>query len=129
MAHRGDRLGRGGEFLDDGDHARVQAQVLGGASAGDHQRVIFGHVDIVEAGVEREQMPRLFGVGLVAFEVVNRGFDGVAGPLAGADSVHRVPHHLQRLERHHGLVVFRKVARQKQNFLSCHGMSFRERVK
>ena len=65
-------------------------------------------------------MTRLFSISLVALEVVNRGLDLVSALLARANGVHRMADHLQRLERHHRFIIFRKIAGQKQDFFRCH---------
>ncbi|KAG1435678.1 hypothetical protein G6F57_021015 [Rhizopus arrhizus] len=49
---------------------------------------------------------------------MDRGGDGVARFLVRADRMHRVPHRQQRLERHHGFVVFGIVADQHQQSLA-----------
>ena len=129
VAHRRDRLSGSGKLLDDGDHARIEAQVLGRAAAGNCQRMVVGGIDLVETGVQRKQVARLFGIGLVAFEIVDGGFDGVAGALARADGMDDMTDHLQRLEWHHGLVILGKVAGQKQDVFGCHDRSFRGKEK
>ncbi|MPM79682.1 hypothetical protein SDC9_126721 [bioreactor metagenome] len=65
-------------------------------------------------------MTGLFAVGLVAFEIVHRRADLIAGLLAGTGGVHGVPQHQQGLEGHHGFVIFGVVTGQHQNFLGSH---------
>jgi hypothetical protein len=77
-------------------------------------------VDVAEGRVQREIVTALFGVGLVAFKVVNGGPHHVAGLLVGADRVHIVAGDLQRLERHHHFIVFDEVSDQHQDLLA-HG--------
>jgi hypothetical protein len=60
-------------------------------------------------------------VGLVAFEVMDRGAHGLAGGLVRAHGVHGVTDHLQGLERHHHFVVFDVIADQHQNFFAAMG--------
>ncbi len=64
-------------------------------------------------------MARLLAVGLVAFEIVNGGSHGVPGLLVRAHGMDAVPNHLQRLEGHHGFVVFDIVANQHQDFFAA----------
>ncbi|MNT34519.1 hypothetical protein D3C72_1705060 [compost metagenome] len=99
----------------------VVAQVLGPASAGNDQGVIAFGLDVGKRCVQGEIVARLFAVGLRAFEVVNGGLDLVAGFLVGADGMHGVAHRQQRLEGHHGFIVFAVVAADHQDFLRCHG--------
>ena len=66
-------------------------------------------------------MAGLFGVGLVALEVVDGRLDRVAGRLAGADGVDGVADHLQGLERDHDLVILDEVAGEQQDALGGHG--------
>ncbi|SCU77220.1 conserved hypothetical protein [Cupriavidus necator] len=119
VADRGDRLVRLGEVAHDLQHARVQAQVFRGAAAGDDQCVVTGGGDLGKGRVEGEVVAALFGVGLVALEVMDGGGAGVARLLVRAGRMHGVADHLQCLERHHGFVVFGVVAHQHQNLL-CH---------
>ncbi|MNZ90485.1 hypothetical protein D3C78_1094490 [compost metagenome] len=65
-------------------------------------------------------MARLLAVGLVAFEIVDGGAHRLPGLLLGTDRVHGVTDHQQRLERHHGFVVFGVVADQHQDLLRSH---------
>ena len=67
-------------------------------------------------------MARLFGVGLVAFEIMNRGLDLFARFLVRADRVDHVADCLQCLKRHHRFVILGEVAGQEQNLLCCHRM-------
>ena len=120
VAHGGDRLARIGKMAHGGDDFLVQAQVFGRAAAGDHHRVIVGRIDLVEAGVQGEQMARLFRVGLVALEIVDGRLDRLAAFLAGTNGMHGMTEHQQGLEWHHRFIIFCKIAGQKQNFLRCH---------
>ncbi len=67
-------------------------------------------LDVGEGGVEDEVVAALFGVGLVAFEVVDGGADVLAGLLVGADGVDDVADHLEGLKGDHDFVVFDVVA-------------------
>lgn len=118
MADGGDRLSGLVESAHDLQHLFVQAQVFRRASARDHQAVVGIGLDAVEVIVQGEIVAALFAVGLRALEVVDGGGDALAGLLAGANRVHRVAHRQQRLERHHGFVVFGVVADQHQQSLA-----------
>ena len=83
------------EVADDLQHPLVQPDVLRGAAAGDDQGVVVRLPDLVERGVQAEVVAALLGVGLVALEVVDRGADRLPLPLAGADGMHGVAHHLR----------------------------------
>ncbi len=102
------------------EHLGVEPQVFGGAPAGDDQRVVVLGLHFGESGVEGEVVAGLFGIGLRALEVVNRGFHLITRLLVGADRVHRVAHGQQGLERHHGFVVFGVITRQQQNAFCSH---------
>jgi hypothetical protein len=52
----------------------------------------------------------LFGVGLIAFEIVNGGAHGLAGFFIGTNGVDGVAEDLESLERNHYLVVFDVIA-------------------
>ena len=82
VADGGDRLVAFGEMADDFEDPWVEAEVLGGAAAGDDEAGILQR-DVGEGGVEGEVVAGLFGVGLVAFEVVDGGADVLAGLLSG----------------------------------------------
>ena len=70
-----------------------------------------------------EAVSGLLGVGLVTLEVVDRGRHRLPGLLAGANGVHRMTDHEERLEWHHGFVVLAEVPCQQQNLLAHAGGS------
>src|SRR5690606_23990924 len=96
----------------------VQAQVFRRPAPGDDEPVVRIGIGLLEIVVQREIVPALFAVGLRAFEIVDGGSDAVARLFAGAHGVHGVPHRLQRLEGHHGFVVFGVIAHQHQQLLA-----------
>src|SRR5579863_5055325 len=106
VAERGDGFIVFGEMADEFEDFGIEAQIFGGAATGDYQRVVGFGMDFGEGGVEREIVAALFGVGLIAFEIVNGGADVLAGFFVGADGVDGVAKHLQRLKRNHHFVVF-----------------------
>jgi len=57
----------------------------------------------------------LFGIGLIAFEIVNGGADKLTGFFPRADRVDRMAHHAQRLEWDHYFIVFHVVADDYQD--------------
>jgi hypothetical protein len=65
-------------------------------------------------------MSALFCVSLVAFKVVNGGADLIPLFLARANSIHRVAHHLKRLEGNHDFVVLNKIAGEQQQLCGFH---------
>ena len=99
----------------------VQAQVFRGTATGHQQRVVIRRIDLGEVKVQRKQMPRLFAVGLIAFEIVDCRTYGLPGGFIRTHRMHGVADHQQRLKRHHHFVVFDVVADQHQNFFSGHG--------
>ncbi|SIT42961.1 conserved hypothetical protein [Paraburkholderia ribeironis] len=122
VADGGDRLARFGELAHHVDHFGIEPQILRCAAAGDRQRVVLARIDVVERCIEREMMSGLFGVGLVAFKIVDRGLDALARFLVRTDRVDHMANGLQRLKRHHGFVVFGEVAGQEQNLFCRHRM-------
>ena len=115
MADRGDGLAVGKELTDDLEHARIEADVLRSAAAGDVETGVVLRIDGVEVGREGEVVAAELGIGLLAEEVVNGGRDGVASLLVRTHGVDLIAEHRERLERHHGLVILRKIAAEQQN--------------
>ena len=68
-------------------------------------------------------MAELLGVGLVAFEIVQRGLQDLARLLVGADDVDRMPDGGHRLLEDEDLVLLAEVANEHQYFLAGHGSS------
>lgn len=68
-------------------------------------------------------MAALFGVGLIAFEIVDAGGDEVAGFLPGANGVNGVPDHEQGLEGNHHFVIFNVITNNHENRFFRHGTS------
>src|SRR5208282_2610167 len=65
-------------------------------------------------------VPRLLRISLRALEIVDRSAHELPGLLVWTNGVHGVPHHLQRLERDHHLVVLDIIADKHQNFCGWH---------
>ena len=93
VANCGDRLVLGEEVPDDLVRPRVETQIFGRPAAGNDQGVVARWVDVGEAGVEREIVAAFFGIGLVAFKIVDGGADGFAGFLAGTNGVDHMANH------------------------------------
>ncbi len=119
VADRRDGLSEREELTHDLEHARIEADVLRGAAAGDEQTLVILDLDGVEVGRQREVVAAQLGVGLLAEEVVHRGGDGLARLLVGADRVDLVAQDAQRLEGYHGFVILGEIAAEKKYFL-CH---------
>ena len=111
------------EVADDVEDFFVEAEIFGGAAAWDDKAEIVCGVDLIEGGVEREVVAAFFGVGLVAFEVVDGGADLFAGFFAGANGVNGVAYHLQCLKGDHDFVVFNEVAGEEEEFCEFHCVS------
>ena len=122
MTDRGDRFAGFGELPHDVDDFRIEPQILGRAPAGNRERIVLTRIGVFERCVQREQMPRLFGVGLIPFEIMNGGLDPVAGLLVRAHRVDYMSDCLQRLKRHHRFVILGEIAGEKQNLLCRHRM-------
>src|SRR4051812_37614561 len=122
VTDRGDRFAGFGELPHDVDDFRIEPQILGRAPAGNRERIVLTRIGVFERCVQREQMPRLFGVGLIALEIMNRGLDPVAGLLVRAHRIDHMSDCLQRLKRHHRFVILGEIAGEKQNLLCRHRM-------
>jgi hypothetical protein len=109
------------EVTDDFKHTRIETQIFGRAAARDYESVVVCRLDVVEGGVENEVVARLFGIGLIALEVVNGGANTVAGFLVRADRVYGVANHLQGLEGNHDLIVFNEVSNDHEKFCRFEG--------
>ena len=72
-------------------HGLVQADVLRRAPARDDQGIVAFRLHLRERGIEGEVMTRLFAVGLVTLEVMDRRPDLFSGLLAGAHGVKGTP--------------------------------------
>src|SRR6266403_3178860 len=83
--------------MDNFNDAQVEPEVFRGAATRYDQSIVVFVLDLVESGIEREIMPTLFGVRLVAFEIVDGRADDLAGFFAGTDSVDGMDNH--QLER------------------------------
>ena len=90
VTDRGNRFVGAGEVLYRSDDFGVETQVFRRAAAGNDQRVVARRIDFVETGVQGEIVTRLFGVGLVALEIMDRRAYLFAGFLAGAGGMDRV---------------------------------------
>ena len=110
-----------GVVVDDFDHAWDEADVFGGTTAGENQGVVVFGPDLVERAIESEIVAALFGVGLVAFEIVDRGADGFAGFFSGAHRMDGMADHQKRLKRNHNFVVFDIIADEHENRFFRHG--------
>src|SRR6267378_4940192 len=112
-----------GKVANDLDDTRIEPNVFGCAAAREDKRVIFFRLDLVKCGVQREIVASLFGVGLVAFEIMDGGANELTRLFARANSVNGVADHQQRLERDHHFVVFNVVADDHQNGVVLHKVS------
>ena len=74
-------------MADDVEDARCQPEVFGCAAPGYDECIVGRFVDFSEGRVQAEIVAALLAVGLFAFEIVNRGGDGVTGFFAGADGM------------------------------------------
>jgi hypothetical protein len=107
-------------MANDFEDARIQSEIFRSATAGNNESVIVSGLGALKSGVQRKIVATLFGVGLVAFEIVNGGANGFTGFLAGTDGVHVVANHKQGLERDHHFVVFNVIANEHENVFVGH---------
>src|SRR5208282_2386157 len=122
MADRGEWLLHGVEVADHLQHPGIQTDVFRSAAAGDDQSVVVLRTGGFESGVEGEVVATLFGIGLIAFKIMNRCADGVAGFFAGADDVDGMTDHEQGLKWHHDFVIFDVIANEHENVFAGHRM-------
>ena len=108
------------EVVHEFDDARDEADVLRSAAAGQYECVVIFWLDLVKRGVESEIVAALFGVGLIAFEIVDGGADIVAGFFPRADCMDRMAYHAQRLEWDHHFVIFHVIADQHEDGFPGH---------
>jgi hypothetical protein len=106
MAERGYGLIGFRKVADDFEDFRFRAQIFGGAASGDYEGVVIFGTNFRESGVQREIVAGLFGVGLIAFEIMNGGAHELAGFFVGTSGVNGMAEDLESLERNHYLVVF-----------------------
>ena len=104
----------------DFDDTVVQSQVFGRPAARDDQRVVIIGLDLVERSVQRKVVSALLTVGLVAFEVVNRGTHSLSNFLVWTDRVDTVAHHQKHLKGNHHFVVLDVVSDQHQDSFRAH---------
>ena len=120
VTNRGDGLVGAYEVANDFKDARIQANVFRSAAAGKKQSVVGVGLNVVERGVESEVVAAFFAVGLIAFEVVDRGANELAGFLSGAAGVNLMADHEKRLEWHHHFIVFNVVTHETENQFLWH---------
>src|ERR1700720_1762578 len=101
-------------MMDEFNDAWDEADIFGGAAAGEDQGVVLLGFYLIERGVESEIMAALFGISLVALEIVDGGADKLARFLAGTDRMNDVADHEQRLEWDHHFVVFDVIANEHE---------------
>jgi hypothetical protein len=121
MAESRDGFSRAVEVTNDVENTRVEAEIFGSAAAGYDKGVIVFGLDFVKGGVKNEVVAWLFGVGLIAFEVVDGGANTVAGFFIRADCMDGMADHLERLEGNHDLVVFHEVANDHEKLCRLEG--------
>src|SRR6267142_2854385 len=122
MTDGGNRLAPFGKVANDFDDTRIEANVFRRPSTWKDEGVILFSLDLVESGVESKIVSALFGVGLVAFEIMDGGANELTGLFSRANRVNGVAHHQQRLERDHHFVVFHVVADDHEDGFLRHGV-------
>src|SRR5713226_1726373 len=102
-------------MVDKFDDARDEADVFRSAATGKNEGVVIFGLDLVKRGVEDEIVAALFGVSLIAFEIVDGRADVLTRFFPRADGVDRMAYHAQRLEWDYHFVVFHVVADDHQD--------------
>ena len=102
------------------EHFGIEADVFHGAATGNQHAVVVFGFDFVEREIQLEIVAELFGVALIAFEIVDAGTDELAGSFSGADRVNGVADHHQSLVGDHHFVVFDVVADEHQDLFLRH---------
>src|SRR5260370_21857398 len=83
MAQGGDGFIGFCKVVDNLNNAQIEAKVFGSATAGDDQCIVVLGLDLVEGGIEGEIVAALFGVGLIALEIVDGRADILSRFFAG----------------------------------------------
>src|SRR6266851_10217179 len=102
-------------MVDKFDDARDEADVFRSAATGKNKGVVIFGLDLAKRGVEDEIVAALFGVSLIALEIVDGRADVLTGFFPRADGVDRMAYHAQRLEWNHDFVVFDVVAHKHED--------------
>ena len=124
MADREDRLVVLMEVAKDLLHPLVDADIFRASSAGDIDGVIVGRIDLREGLGHMVVVADLLGIGLVPFEVVQRGVQAIARLLVGADDIDLVADRLHPLVEDEDLVLLGEIADEHQDFLASHAQIF-----
>jgi ATP:corrinoid adenosyltransferase len=98
----------------------VRQDIFRAAASGAIDRVIFLQLllSLGEGLVDREEVAKLLGLGLIALEIVQRGLDAIARLLVRAHDVHRMTDRFHRLLRDEDLVFFDELAGQHEKFFA-----------
>src|SRR5699024_561484 len=97
------------KMVDHFQNSVLAAQVFGGTSAGQYQGVVRGRINIIKSSIERKVVARLFGIGLIAFTMMNGRLDLISLLFAGTYSIHAMADQLQSLEGYHDLIIFDEI--------------------
>ena len=81
------------EMPHDLKHPGMEANVFGRAATRDDDGIVVFRLNVLEGCVEGKIMSPFLRIGLVAFEIVNRGADDFARLLSGTNGVHGVTDH------------------------------------
>src|SRR5256885_6628432 len=108
------------EVADDFDDTWIEANVFRRPATGDDESVVLFGLDLVESSVEHKIVATFFGVGLIAFEIVDAGGNDVSGFFARTDGMDGVSDHQQRLKRNHHFVVFDIITDDHENGFPRH---------
>ena len=115
MAYGGDGFVCVGEVSCDFEDFGVEADVFGGAATCDEEGVVGFGFDVFKGVVEGEVVAWLFGVGLIAFEVVDGCANCVAFLFVGADDMGGVAYEQEHLVGNHDFVIFDVVAGEDED--------------
>src|SRR3954447_14217106 len=87
VAYGRDRFVRVGKVAHDLENTRIQTNVLGGATARNYKCVIALGLNLVEGSIQPKIMTAFLAVGLVSFEIMDRGSDNITGSFIRTDCI------------------------------------------
>ncbi len=120
MANGSDRFVRIREVAHNFENTCIEADVLGRAPARNNQGIVVLGLNVVEGSIQPEVMTPFLAVGLVSFEIVDRGSHYITGSFIRTNSVYRMPNRKKSLEGDHDFVIFDVVAYQHQELFRSH---------
>src|SRR5690606_25346153 len=120
MAYGEDRFFSLMEVAHHGLDTLVSADIFRAAAACAVDRIIFLDVHLGERLVDFGQMAKSLDIGLMSFEIVQRGLDHFTRFLVRADHMDGMAYGLHSLLEHIDFIFFGEFTAEHQNFLASH---------